>query len=94
LGGDGSDRIYQSDVEDEVPWDPRPEHVGLKLMRMRRKMTKHDKHTQTYRIFFIDQLSEAFHKAYANKIEVPGVEATSALGGVGVCWVAVLSGPR
>ena len=38
-------------------------------------------------------LSEAFHKAYADENEVPGVEAVSALGRVEVCWIAVLPGP-
>ena len=38
-------------------------------------------------------LSEVFHKAYADETEVPGVEAVSALGGVEVCWIAVLPDP-
>jgi len=38
-------------------------------------------------------LSEAFHKAYADETEVPGVEAVSALRGVEVCWIAVLPDP-
>jgi len=38
-------------------------------------------------------LSEAFHNAYADETEAPGVEAVSALGGVKVCWIAVLPGP-
>jgi len=36
-------------------------------------------------------LSGAFHKAYVDETEVPGVElAVSALGGIEVCWIAVL----
>ena len=38
-------------------------------------------------------LSEAFHKAYADETEIPGVEAVSGLGGVEVCWIAVLPDP-
>ena len=38
-------------------------------------------------------LSEVFHKAYADETEVPGVEAVAALGGVEVCWIAVLPDP-
>ena len=38
-------------------------------------------------------LSEALHKMYADGTEVPGVRAVSALGGVEVCWIAVLLGP-
>ena len=37
--------------------------------------------------------SGAFHKAYADETEVPGIEAVSALGGVEVCWIAVLPDP-
>ena len=35
-------------------------------------------------------LSEAFRKAYASETDVLGVEAVSALGGIEVCWIAVL----
>ena len=38
-------------------------------------------------------LSEAFRIAYAAETEVPSVEAVLALGGVEVCWIAVLPGP-
>ena len=38
-------------------------------------------------------LSEAFHKAYADETEVPGVEAVSALSGAEVRWIAVLPDP-
>jgi len=38
-------------------------------------------------------LPETFHNAYADETEAPGVEAVSALGGVEVCWIAVLPGP-
>ena len=38
-------------------------------------------------------LFEAFHTAYADETEVPGIEAVSALGGVEVRRIAVLPGP-
>ena len=38
-------------------------------------------------------LSEVFYKGYADETGVPGVEAVSALGGVEVCWIAVLPDP-